>query len=367
MECEVDRKELLAAVKTCRPAAQGRVKAIFGCVRLEFSGSEILLQTTDGYRAIQTRVTVEGEDFATMATCVDCNLFADLLNVSSGERVTLSIDEAMVVKTANARHRVLLTDAAEFPSLTPIATEFVQVPCKALASAVRRTAYACDEQSTRFALGGLYFHFQNGFAIAGTNGRMLAYVQVDSTSKGGVEPAIVPGKECKFLSGLIGEDEGQVRIGFTKSNGSLVFETPEVCFWTRLLEGRFPSYQAVIPKDFIAEGSIPAAPLLNAMREARLYTNEECRGVDFRFSEEDGLRISAKVADRGSVDVGVPVRYEGQPFIVMLDPRYLADFLSPLNAGDSVTIKISGPEKPVTLEANDGSYVAVVMPIEREE
>lgn len=364
MECEVDRKEFLTAVKICRQVANGRVKPIFGCVRLQFKGDTCLMQATDGSMAIQISVPVGGDQLVEFTCCVAADLLASVLSGPSGDQVTLVLGQELLVKTTSSQHKLLLAESLGFPELPPIKSALAVAVGAVLAAAIQRVVYGCDEKSARYAMGAVLFDLTNtGWTVVATDGRRLSACRVGQEKCQKEVNALIPASSCRFVASLLSGVEGEVSLGLTETNSSVIFQAAEFTFWSRLSEGRFPAYRDVIPKNWESEASTPAGLLLNAIQESRIYTNRESRGVKFNLDEDQGLTILAGLASVGSAEIAAPVRYEGQPFAIELDPRLLAEFLQPLSAGKSVSMKFSGPEGPVLLETDGGDYLGVVMPL----
>lgn len=363
MECDVDRKEFLAAVKMCRPVANGRVKPILGCVRMTFSVDTCVLQATNGYKAIQLSVPVEGT--VEGVYCVSCDLLANILNSPSGEKIKLTLGEKLTIKTTSATHKLLLTDPKEFPALPGAKETLARTTGAVLAKSIQRVVYACSSGDGRYAFEGVMFDVNaESWTLVATDGRRLSVCAVGSKGESSKEwNPIIPSDDCRFLAGLLNEDETEVAMGVTASGSSLVFSIGPLVFWSRMIEGRFPAYRDFVPTGLECKASSPVSPLLNAVNESRLYTDKEHRGVEFRFSEDDGLLIAAELGTIGSAEISVPVLYDGKPLTISMDARLVADFLSPLGPGDRVTISFKDAEKPALFQADGGKYYSVVMPL----
>jgi len=130
------------------------------------------------------------------------------------------------------------------------------------------------------------------------------------------------------------------------------------------VDGRFPRYRDVIPKESKFSLDLPVGPFYSAVRQAQIVTNEESRGVDFKFT--NGLLIlDSQAAEIGQSKVEMPVDYDGDELTITFDPRFVAEFL-----------RILGPEKPVTLDLidsesaavfkTDDAYTYVIMPLSRD-
>jgi DNA polymerase III subunit beta len=141
-----------------------------------------------------------------------------------------------------------------------------------------------------------------------------------------------------------------------------------VCvFWLspRLVEGRFPKYQDVIPRDFNTSIELVASPLLSAVRQAMIVTNEESRGVDFTFADGT-LTLTSVGQDVGSSKIQIPIGYDGEPIVITFDPKFVQDFLRVLEPASPLTLNLIDGNSAAVFRAEE-NYTYVVMPLSREE
>ncbi len=202
----------------------------------------------------------------------------------------------------------------------------------------------------------------------GTDGRRLAKMEIPARSVGGHlsgdMTTIVPSRSMQLIERALTDGDAEVRIA-ARAN-ELIVESPRATIFTRLVEGRFPRWRDVFPQ---REGStrieITVGPLLAAVRQAAIVTSEESRGVDFTF-ESGQARLSGRAAQIGQSRVELPLAYEGPTISIMLDPRYLQDFLKVIDADSSMTFEIKDAESAAVCRTEDG-YGYVIMPLARDQ
>ena len=144
-----------------------------------------------------------------------------------------------------------------------------------------------------------------------------------------------------------------------------MFATPKATIISRLLEGRFPAYEAVIPKRHTGQMSVQAGELMRAVRQAAVVTTEESRGVTWELDGTE-LKIIGSSHEVGRSEVYVTAAYEGPPLKVAFDPRYLLDMLKTLDEGITVRLDLIDSESAAVFRTDDG-YVYVLMPLALEE
>lgn len=255
----------------------------------------------------------------------------------------------------------------EFPAVEPFnASEFHSISAAVLRLMLRQTVFACDVESTRYALGGVLFDLKGGeLTLAATDTRRLAVSPGACSAGSGEIPKdhkpVVPSKALSLLMKTL-DVPGD--IDFTLGVNDAHFRIGDVSIRARLVEGRFPRYQDVIPKDSPVEIHLTAGPVLTAVKQAQVVTNEESRGVDFEFAA-GLLTLKSRAAEIGESKIELPIAYEGSPLTITLDPRYLVDFLRTLDAGQGFRLNMTDGES-AALCSVDESYRYVVMPLSRD-
>ena len=134
--------------------------------------------------------------------------------------------------------------------------------------------------------------------------------------------------------------------------------------YSRLVEGRFPRYQDVIPGHSEATIDLVVGPFYSAVRQAQIVTNEESRGVDFVFSK-GLLTLKSQAADIGQSTIELPVPYEGEDLVITFDPQFIAEFLRILGSESSVKLDLIDAESAAVFRTED-SYIYVVMPLSKD-
>jgi DNA polymerase III subunit beta len=254
-------------------------------------------------------------------------------------------------------------DAKEYPPIAAIkgAVTFT-VGTGDLVRCLNRTVFATDVESTRYALGGVLFELKPDRAtFAATDSRRLAIESCKVIrADGDLVTGVVPAKAVKLVASAASGSEATIAM-----TGNAVSVT---CGGTtvvsQLVQGRFPDFRKVIPQRFNATVVSVVGPLLSAVRQSLIVTNEESRGVDFVFS--DGvLKLSSKAADVGQANIELPISYAGQDLSITFDPRYIADFLRVLESGEQIDIRLIDREN-AALFCTGGGYQYVVMPLSRD-
>ena len=157
-------------------------------------------------------------------------------------------------------------------------------------------------------------------------------------------------------------DDAEVHLA-THANHVLV-RSGNSTIYSRLVEGRFPRYRDVIPRDASVNVELVVGPFLTTVRQAQIVTSDESRGVDFTFSEGN-LTLQSQAADVGASKIELPIPHNGETLTITFDPKYVAEFLRVLDPETAFTLHLSDGESQAVARVGEG-YTYVIMPLSRD-
>lgn len=369
MQLTCQRDSLTSAFQTVAGVVPTRTtKDILKNVKLQASGGKVTLIGTDseiGLRCEVPDVTVDTSGEALLPTARVLAVLRELTDDVVKLEVTA---DATWIRCGYSEFRLSAEDPADFP---PVATfgdeEYFVVSSATMRQLIRRTIFATDTESTRYALGGIQIEFTPERAtFAATDSRRLAVVNGECKVVGPVTPPatppVVPSKAMTLIERSLGDGEEEVRIAIHTNDIAVRCGTTTIT--SQLVQGRFPDWRKVVPASFSAKIDMVVAPFYGAIRQAMIVTNEESRGVDFIFTKGT-LRLSSQAADIGQSKVELPIAYDGEEVKITFDPRYVADFLKSLDGSSQFRFQLISHEDPAVL-ATDDHYIYVIMPLQRD-
>ena len=293
-----------------------------------------------------------------------------ILRTSSDPELAIEVeDEKLVVRGLRAEFTLPCEDPTLYPEVPDFtATSYHVVAAGDLRKLIRRTIFATDVESTRYALGGVLVELTaEQITMVGTDGRRLARMSCPAeTENDALTPPgspVVPVKALKLIERNLDEGDPPVHIAIQGTSAVLV-RTERAVIYSRLVEGRFPRYQDVFPANVEVKIRLEVGPLRLAVEQASIVTSEESRGVDFRFGEGI-LKLSSQAADVGSSHVELPIDYDGKPVEITFDPRYLTDALKTLEDTAEITAELIDSKNAAVFKTED-RYTYVVMPLTRD-
>lgn len=271
-------------------------------------------------------------------------------------------DSTLKLKSGNHKFNLQCLDPESFPVM-PEFTEDISMILegKVLLAMIEKSDYAAPEKDARIILNSVLFHLKtNGsLTLAATDGHRLSLVRkkipvpVETEAK-----YIMPIKAVAYLTKMI-KPERQVTIRLNKNLASFMFDGKTLI--TKLLEGSFPSYESIIPKenDKVITG-VDKGELTKALKLAIIISGE--KGVVLALTKNK-LTIAAKDNDLGNSSTEIAIAFDGEDMTLALSAGFLLDALE-VTESDTVTIKIKDPVSPVLIEdISDKGFKSIVMPM----
>lgn len=369
MKLQCQRAMLSVAFQAVGGVVPSRTpKEILKNVKLQVADRKAMLIGTDQevgirYELPEVDTTSSGEVLLPMQR------IAAILREVQDDVVGIEVsDEALWVRCGHSEFRLSTEDPAEFPDVPGFSDSGgYAVPGKALKVGIQRTLFAADVESTRYALGGVLLELRKNFlTLAATDSRRLAVYRTSCSTSGGADEdsqPVIPSKAMSLIERSLIDDASEARIAVHTNDA--VVRCGQATIYSRLVQGKFPRYQDVIPADFQKKIEVVAGPFHSAVRQAMIVTSEESRGVDFAFGS-GLLTLKSQAADVGTSRVELPISYDGDEVVVTFDPRFVADFLRVLDPAAAVTLNLIDSNSAAVFKAED-NYTYVVMPLQRDQ
>jgi DNA polymerase III subunit beta len=290
--------------------------------------------------------------------------------------IVQNVPEAFVtIKKLNNNYAEITSGPAHFKIVGMAPEEYPKLPKEESAPLVRvngnvllemikKTSFAISTDETRYILNGVFFEPREGNQVrmVATDGHRLALVERplegDFKLKSGV---IIPRKGLYELKRLLDEaPDAEVHLGF--ADNSAMFKKPGLTMVMRLIDGQFPEYQRVIPKEGERLATIPKLRFLEALKRIALLSADKSHAVKLVL-QDGALRITSQNPDLGEAKDELPVQFKGADLTIGFNARYLMDVLSAVET-DEVLFELGDEHSPGVLHAvNDKTFTAVVMPM----
>ena len=338
-------------------------KPILACVKLIAAENMLTVLATDlevGARYQVTAVQIEEEGEALVP--------AERLNGivrESGDEESLTIQtdkEACQVLGAAGRYKIYGYDPAEYPAVAGFGEEAdFQIEAATLSEMIGKTLFATAKAHSHYAISGVLWEASGKkLQLVATDGHRLAMAK-GATVKSAARDvtAIVPAKLMGLIQRLAGEagDVLDVRI----EENQILVRTPRAVLVSSLVQGNFPKYSDVIPKDADRKASIKTALFEHRVRQAALLTDEESRGVRLSF-HGNAMTLSSRVPEAGEAELTCEVAYDNEDLQIAFNPAFLVEALRAVDA-DSISFEMNASNKPALIRAGN-DFLYVLMPVD---
>ena len=369
MKLQCHRSTLATALQIVGTVVPTRTpKEILRNVKLQVDTGTATLVATDlevGVRVELTGVETDSNGEVLLPTSRMSSILRELTDETIGIEVT---ETSIQVRTTGSEFTLSSEDPDEFPDVATFEGEqFLAIPGAALREGIVRTKFATDQESTRYALGGILFDpTSDAVTLVATDSRRLAVASLPVRPEGFEEPAnpgpVIPSKAMKLIEKSITDDQEEVQVAINAND--ILVRCGQSTISSRLVEGRFPDYSKLIDTGGGSIATLEVDSFHTAVRQADIVTSDESRGVDFSF-DKGQLTLKTVAADVGESTVEIPVAYDGEAGSISFDPRYIIEFLRVLKPESTVSLHLSDSESAAVFRTDDG-YTYVVMPLTRD-
>jgi DNA polymerase-3 subunit beta len=336
---------------------------ILANVLLEQRDGSLYVTATDLEMQITARSPLEGKDG--QATTVGARKLQDLLRALPDD-ATLNVDvgnSKMTVRAGRSRFNLQTLAAGDYPRIG-VATEHLQtlaLPQRDLRSLFKLVEFAMAQQDIRYYLNGMLLVLDKGTLQAvATDGHRLSWASIGVAGDFSRQEVILPRKTVLELGKLLTDSEDPVNIDILANQVRFRFANVELV--SKVVDGKFPDFNRVIPVGHAKHVEIDRQTLLSALQRAAILSNEKFRGVRVVLAA-DQLKIICTNSEQEEAEEELPIEYKGDPLDIGFNITYLVDALSNLTVervkfafGDANSSAL------VTMPERD-DYKYVVMPM----
>jgi DNA polymerase III subunit beta len=365
MKVICNRGALLEALSATGNVVAARTpKPVLQCLKLTAGENRLVVAATDleaAIRFVDTQVQVEKPGEA----LVPADKLRDIVRESVDDTLQLEIiGDSAHVKGQDSHFKIFTQPVADFPPVPdfqgPADFEILAGQLKLLIS---QTLFATLKESSRYAFNGVLVSAQGRkVQLVATDGRRLALAKGELPSPVGAKKdgpsAIVPAKALGLVDKLLEDPEESVSVQLRENQA--IFHTESATLTTNLVEGQFPPYEDVIPKDTDKMMTAAAADFHSAIRRAALLTTAESKGVRLQFSKK-GLIISSRSPESGEATINFACKYEGADVEIGFNPQFVTEALRVIGS-DEVTLELVAPNRPGLLKGGP-NFLYVIMPV----
>ena len=333
----------------------------------ELSENQLKISASDLETTMSATVEVESTD--TGAIAINARLLLDTLKTFPDQPLTFKTEGESTIEiiSEQGKYDMAYFSGEEFPKAVELPSpSSTEVPSHILAAAISKTIFAAGNDDLRPVMSGVFFQFNSKELtfVATDAHKLVKYTRTDVTAEKSAE-FIMPKKPLNLLKGILSGNEENVTIEYNDTNAKFTFDNAVlVC---RLIDGKYPNYEAVIPKENPNKLTVDRASFLNSVRRVSIFSSKTTHQIRLKMAGTE-LNISAEDLDYANkADERLSCDYQGDDMQIGFNSRFLSEMLNNLSAND-VLIEMSLPNRAGILTPIDGTeegehITMLVMPV----
>ena len=333
---------------------------ILSNILIEAEKNKVTLTSTDLDIGVSSTLETEVEEEG--AITIPAKRFNDIIKELPDEDISISTmkNNSMIIKCSKCVFKIIGLPKEEFPKLPEFKDEpSVVIKQNVLKNMISMTHFSMSRDETRYVLNGALFLFKGKkLTIVTTDGKRLSLVKKDIEKDGLNKAIIVPSKTIYELNRILGDD-GDVRIVF--SENQVKFDLKNITIISRLIEGDFPNYEQVVPKEPPEKIMIQRSQFLDGIRRAALLTTQDSQSVKFEILKNK-IVVSKSSPNIGEVREEMDTVYKGHEITVGFNPNYIMDVLKVMPQ-DEIALEVFGPDKPAVIRIEDW-FLCLALPMQ---
>ena len=339
-------KGLQQAVGTIKP---NNTLPILDCFHLELQGNDLTITTSD--LEVTTIVKLEVESVENGTIAVPHSTLLNLLKTFNNETITLSaLNNTLTITASSGEYQLAYDDANDYPSTPNVNEQGTEINSIDLQQSISKVLFATANDDLRPTLSGVYF--DNGFIVA-TDAHKL--VKVESSINGNF---ILPKKASQQLKNLLPKGTN-VTLQYNQTNALFSFDN--ITIITRLIDGKYPNYEAVIPKENPNRLSINRQEFISVLKRMEVFANKQTNQIRLDLSDFEVFISSEDVDYRSRAKETLDAVYSGEPMAIGVNAKFLVEMLNSLNC-EEVYLDMSEPNRAILINSEEG-VLMLCMPI----
>lgn len=371
MKFTIAKSKIFSSVQEVLNAVPTRTTLpVLSNMLMEVTDSKLMLAATDLDISMITTIPISTTKKGSIT--IPAKTFAEILRELPESEIEISVSEnRMELKVERGSYKISGIPSDEFPKLPSVSlAKQIKIPSEDLSRMIRKTVFAVSADETRPALNGVLWQTSGkAMQMVATDGHRLARISLKNTKlKGLHEDIIIPPKVLNLLVKLLGEGEKEVGVIFGENN--IIFNLGDSILASRLIEGPYPNFEQVIPKDNDKSLVINKDLLVSTVRRVSILSNTLTHQIKFSL-RKDNLELSSTNFDLGGeAKETISCDYTAEPMEIGYNASYVLDILRQIE-GDEVIFELGTPvsagmlHSPEKKEEEDSLYL--IMPLRLAE
>jgi DNA polymerase-3 subunit beta len=333
----------------------------------ELDKNSLRVTASDLETTISGNLEVECDSKGSIA--VPARLLLDILKSFPEQPLTFVVEDnnTIEISSNHGKYALAYADGAEFPKAIEITNpSSTVIQSDILATAISKTIFASGNDDLRPVMSGVFFQFSTeSLTFVATDAHKLVKYTREDVKASETAEFIMPKKPLNLMKSILAGSEEDVLIEYNESNAKFVFDNVElVC---RLIDGKYPNYEAVIPKENPNKLTIDRGQFLSSVRRVSIFSNKTTHQIRLKIAGAE-LNVSAEDIDYSNkAEERLTCSYQGDDMQIGFNSRFLTEMLSNLTS-DEVSLEMSLPNRAGILTPADGldegeQIIMLVMPV----
>lgn len=364
MRFTITREKLQEGLAAVTPAVPGKTTLpVLANLLVQTTDKGIRISGTDLDIAVSTEVTADVEGVG--AITIPARKLSEIARElpPAPVRISATGDQRITLECGRSKFKLLGLPKSEFPSFPAVQFDkAVRIPSGDLQKLIAHTAFAASTEESRPILNGVLWEMRaDHMRMVATNGHRLAKMEV-AVSGGQKADLIIPPKALDQIRRLFAAEE---ELEVAQGENHLGFRSPFTSVFTRLIEGPYPGYEQVIPKDNDKTAIVDKAAFTSALRRMSVVASDQTHRIRLSFNA-GMVKFSVSTPDLGEAQDELPIRFEGDPLDIGFNAAYLLEILRQMPT-EEIKMTFRAPERASTVEPegwNDSAkYLCLLMPL----
>lgn len=320
---------------------------ILDCILFEIHDNELTLTASDNTNVMKSRMELNESD-SNGAFCIPAKIILTAVKELAEQPLVFDVntqDYSIEMNYQNGNYRIIAQSPVEYPQMKAIDDTHttINIASDVLADNINRSLFATAQDELRMVMNGLFFDLREDcLAIVASDGHKLVRNRIYTCKSDVPASFILPKKPASLLRNVLSSDGDDVTIKFNNNNAEITFATGVLS--CRLIEGRYPNYNSVIPQNNPNQATIDRKSLISAMRRVMPFASESTQLLKLRF-DYNNLEINAEDIDFAtSARENIACEYGGMPMSIGFKGSALFEICNNLSS-DSVLIELADPSR----------------------
>lgn len=369
MKLSCNQENLQKGINTVNKIIGNRASLpVLNNILISSDNGRLKLSSTDLEIAVKTWIGAKVDEEGSIT--VPARLLTEFITNNSDEKINFSTkDDILNIKSINHQANIKGINASEFPLIPEFKdAKKIEINSKKLYEGIIHTVFACAHDETRPVLTGLLIKIkQEQLKLVATDSYRLAEATTDIDKKHKDINVIVPARAMSEISRIISQEEmGKVEISF--SENQIMFSVENTQIISRLIEGSFPDYEQIIPKNHQTKVKLRADKFSQSIKMASFFARESANNIKIKLiggKTIEILAVSPQVGDE--VSKIQAESFEGKPAEIAFNAKFVLDVLATINE-DQIIMEINSSINPVVIKpVKSKNLLYVIMPLRIEE